>query len=298
MDPWLAVTVPAGAAALLAYSAGVRRVRRVGGTWPGWRQVALTAGVLLCAAGVAAPLPERFSTHVLEHVLLGMAGPALIAAAAPLTLLARACPARYRASVRRALRSPVAAFATHPVAALGFAALGPWALWLTPLNDWQLEHDWVHALVHAHLFVSGVAFGVAILGLDHSRWRRRHATRLFGAALALPMHTLLGLVLLSAAKPYLNPGMDPVDGLDDQRFGAAMLWVVGDGLATAAIVVIVAQWIAAERRAAARTVAVRPTLPVQPTPAATRRAASGRIPPAANTATSAAESMRNTASNR
>lgn len=292
MDPWLVVTVLASAGALFAYGAGVRRVRRVGGTWPAWRQVALTAGVLVCAAGVATPLPERFSAHVIEHVLLGMAGPALIAAAAPLTLLARAGPRRYRSEVRRALRSRVAAFATHPVVALAVATLGPWLLWLTPLNDWQLEHAWVHAVVHVHLVVSGVVFGVAILGLDHSRWRRHHAARLFGAALALPLHTLLGLVLLSASTPYLNPGMDPAEGLDDQRVGAALLWVVGDGLATAAILVIVGQWLAAERRAAARAVVA------QPPPAATRRAASGRMPPAVKTATSAAESMRSTASKR
>jgi cytochrome c oxidase assembly factor CtaG len=111
----------------------------------------------------------------------------------------------------------------------------------------------VHALVHIHLVVSGVLFGVAILGLDLTPWRRRHAIRLFAAALALPVHTILGLVVLSAAHPYLNPGMAPGDGLADQRFGAALLWLTGDGLATVVILVIVAQWFEAERRASPLT---------------------------------------------
>lgn len=291
------LVVLVGSVALVGYTTGVRRVRGSGGTWPAWREASMTGGVVLCAVGAVAPLGERFSAHVVEHVLLGMAGPGLVAAGAPLTLLARAAPAPWRPHVRRALRSSAAAFATHPVVALGFATIGPWVLWLTPLNDWQLEHEWLHALVHAHLVVSGVLFGVAILGLDHSRWRRRHATRLFGAALALPVHTLLGLVLLSAADPYLNPTLSAEEGLDDQRLGAALLWVVGDGLATVAILVIVAQWLGAERRAVARTTSPRPRH-AEDVAAATRRAASGRMPPAVNTATSAAESMRSTASNR
>ncbi|HEX7094460.1 MAG TPA: cytochrome c oxidase assembly protein, partial [Acidimicrobiales bacterium] len=195
-----------GVVAVALYDAGVRRVR-CAGTWPSWRQAAMTAGVVVCVAGVVLPLGERFSAHVGEHVLLGMLGPGLVAAGAPLTLLARACPARSRRLVRQTLRSRGAHVLTHPVAALALAAIGPWILWLTPLNRWQLEHEWVHALVHVHLVVSGFLFGVAILGLDQSHWRRRHATRLFGATLALPLHTLLGLILLSASTPYLNPGL-------------------------------------------------------------------------------------------
>jgi cytochrome c oxidase assembly factor CtaG len=197
-------------------------------------------------------LDTRFSGHVVEHLSLGMAGPALIAAAMPLTLALRASSKPWRDRVRHVLRSGPVAVLIHPVTVLALAVLGPWIVWLTPINDWQLRSEPVHALVHLHLLVAGMLFAVSILGLDHSAWRRSHAARLLAAVIALPLHTLLGLVILSANTPYLNPDMEPRAGLADQRLGATVLWLIGDGLATVALLVIGAQWYAAERRVEAR----------------------------------------------
>jgi cytochrome c oxidase assembly factor CtaG len=91
-----------------------------------------------------------------------------------------------------------------------------------------------------------------VLGLDHTRWRRAHAARLLAAGVALPLHSLLGLVILGASTPFLNPGMATGAALDDQRLGAALLWVIGDGIATAAMLVVGVQWAQRERREAAR----------------------------------------------
>jgi cytochrome c oxidase assembly factor CtaG len=71
---------------------------------------------------------------------------------------------------------------------------------------------------------------------------------LLAAALSLPLHALLGLVILSASTPFLNPGLAPGAGLADQRNGAAVLWVVGDGLATVTMLVIGLQWARWESR--------------------------------------------------
>jgi cytochrome c oxidase assembly factor CtaG len=237
---------------LVLYARGVRRLRCVGAEWSTWREASVIAGLALCALGAAGPFGSRFSGHVVEHVLLGMAGPALVAAGMPLTLAFRASSRVSRTRLRRVLRSRPMTVLIHPVVVLAFAVLAPWIVWLTPLNDWQLRSEPVHAIVHLHLFVSGLLFAIAILGLDHSAWRRSHAGRLLAASLALPLHTLLGLVILSASTPYLNRGMAPSAGLSDQRFGAALLWLVGDGLATVALLVIGLQWLDAERRAEAR----------------------------------------------
>jgi cytochrome c oxidase assembly factor CtaG len=177
----------------------------------------------------------------------------LIAAGAPLTLALRASSRPWRTRLRHVLRSGPMSVLIHPVTVLALAVLGPWIVWLTPINDAQLRSEPVHALVHLHLVVSGLLFAIAILGLDHSAWRRSHAARLLAAALALPLHTLLGLVILSASTPYLNRAMTPSAGLADQRFGAALLWLVGDGLATVALLVIGLQWAASERRAEQRS---------------------------------------------
>jgi putative membrane protein len=246
----------AAVVAVVAYSGAVRRLRRRGGRWPAWKEASAGAGVAVIAFGVTAPLGDRFSGHVIEHLLLGLAGPALVAAGSPITLLLRSSPPPTRRRVRRALRAPVIEVATHPIVAVALAVLGPWVVWLSPLDGWQRDLAVVHVLVHVHLVIAGLLFGVAILGLDHTRWRRAHGVRLLAAAVALPLHALLGLVILSASTPFLNPTIDGAAALDDQRLGAALLWVVGDGIATVAMLVVGLQWAASERRIAVAPVAL------------------------------------------
>jgi cytochrome c oxidase assembly factor CtaG len=240
------VLLAAGALALHAW--GVARLRARGGAWPARREMAVVAGVLVVALGAVGPWGSRFSGHVIEHLLLGLVGPALVAAGRPVTLALRSSSRPARRRLRRALASPVASVLTHPAVAVGTAVLAPWVVWLSPVDDWQRDSGVAHAVVHAHLVASGLLFGVVVLGLDHTRWRRCHGARLLAAAVALPLHALLGLVILSADTPFLNPTMPVRAGLADQRLGAALLWVVGDAIATAAILVVGLQWAAWERR--------------------------------------------------
>jgi cytochrome c oxidase assembly factor CtaG len=244
----LIVVIVAGACVVLVYGRGVRRIRAAGADWPVAKELAVLAGVACCALGMTAPLDERFSGHVTEHLLLGLIGPALIAAGTPITLALRSSSRAGRRRLRRALHSPVVVTLTHPAVALAIAVFGPWVVWLSPVDDWQRDSSLVHGVVHLHLFVSGLLFAVAVLGLDHTRWRRAHGIRLLAAAVALPLHAILGLVILSASTPFLNPTLAPDIALDDQRLGAALLWVVGDGIATVAMLVVGLQWAAWERR--------------------------------------------------
>jgi cytochrome c oxidase assembly factor CtaG len=239
-------------AVLVLYETGVRRVRAGGGRWPASRELAVVAGILCIALAATAPLSDRFSGHVVEHLLLGLAGPFLIAAGSPLTLALRASSRPTRRRLRTLLRSTAAEVLTHPAVAVALAVLGPWIVWLSPLDGLQRESVFVHAAVHAHLVAAGAIFAVAVLGLDHTRWRRAHGARLLAAAVALPLHALLGLVILSASTPFLNPGLPFDEGLDDQRIGAALLWVVGDGIATVAMLVVGLQWANWERSAVSR----------------------------------------------
>src|SRR4051812_49897822 len=74
------------AAALLAYAAlyaaGVRRVRR----WPASRTACFAAGLGLVAVALLAPLDERLSGHMAQHLILGVAAPLCLAAGAPVRL--------------------------------------------------------------------------------------------------------------------------------------------------------------------------------------------------------------------
>lgn len=234
--PWVRVVgvVALACGALVAYDLGVRRLRGRRVAWPWVRGAAFTIGVVLIAASSSAPVPGTFSGRVVEHVLVGMVGPWALVLGRPVTLALRA-GGRARSSAHWVLRSPVGARLTHPLVALVAFALGPWLLWLTPLYELEARSEPFHLAVHLHLVASGALFAVAVLGLEPTRWRPAHGLRLLSAALVLPVHTVLGLVLLSSLDP-------------DRRAGGALLWAVGDGLATITLLLIGLQWAAADRR--------------------------------------------------
>lgn len=234
-------------AGVAVYEHARRHLRTPGAEWPVGRILAWNCGVLLAAAGFVAPVPDRFSGRVLEHALLGMAAPWLLVAGRPVTLALRSGDGVAHRWARALVRGPRLHLLSHPIVAAALFAIGPWLLWLTPLYELETGSALFHTAVHVHLLASGFLFGVAVLGLEPTAWRSRHGLRLLAAATLLPLHSLLAMVLLSARIPLLNPELPIAAGLADQRAGASLAWVVGDGLATVALLLIGAQWARTER---------------------------------------------------
>ncbi|HVM02757.1 MAG TPA: cytochrome c oxidase assembly protein [Acidimicrobiales bacterium] len=75
------------AVAVAAYVGAARRARR---RWPPARTASLVAGAAVVAVALALDGEARFTTHAVQHLLLGMVAPALVALAAPVTLALQA----------------------------------------------------------------------------------------------------------------------------------------------------------------------------------------------------------------
>jgi cytochrome c oxidase assembly factor CtaG len=228
----------------------VGQVRRAGRRWPAPRTWCFGSGLAVAGAVVVAPLDGRFSGHVVEHLVLVMIAPLLVAAGRPLALALVALPGRPRRRLAALLRSPPARLALHPALVWLTAIVAPLVVWFSPLYRWSLDHAAVHGLVHGHLFVAGLLFAAVVMGLDHAGRPPAHPARALAVGLLLPLHALVGMVVLSLERPKLNPGLDEAAGLADQRLGAALMWLGGDLLATVAVAVVVGRWLAAERRRA------------------------------------------------
>jgi cytochrome c oxidase assembly factor CtaG len=246
--------------ALTAYGAGLRRLARRPEPrhWPASRTVAFVAGVATIAvatlSGLGAYDTVRFSVHVGQHVLLGIVAPLLLALGAPVTLALQACHRPTQVNLLRVLRSRPAAVIGHPVVALAAFGLTLYALYFTPLYELSLRNDVVHAWVHVHFLVAGSLFAWTTVGLDPVPHRLPHGGRLLLVLLAVPFHAFVGLALLSATLPIAADfyatvaGLDPAAALDDQRAGAAVMWLVGDLAALVLSVIVARQWWAAEQR--------------------------------------------------
>jgi putative copper resistance protein D len=245
------------AAALAAYAAGVRRLagaRR----WPPARSGAFAAGVAVIAVATMSGLgtydTARFSIHVGQHVLLGIVAPLLLALGAPVTLALQASRRPTQVNLLRVLRSRPAAVVGHPVTALVVFGLTLYALYFSPLYELSLRNDVVHAWVHVHFLVAGSLFAWTTVGLDPVPHRLPHGGRLLLVLLAVPFHAFVGLALLAGTQPLAADwyttvvGLPAAAALDDQRAGAAVMWLVGDVVALVLSFVVARQWWDAEQR--------------------------------------------------
>jgi putative membrane protein len=172
-----------------------------------WRTASLVLGGALSLGAAVSPLESRFSTHMLQHLMLGDLGPLLVVAGLTGTLL-------------RPLR-PIRA-ATHPLVALPLWAVVLVCWHLTPLYDAALRHESLHAFQHVTFFLAGTLLWAAILEpLPGPAW--------FTAAWKLPYVVAMWLVSLTLSQLFLWSGHSYYGSytLADQRTGGGVMLIEG-----------------------------------------------------------------------
>jgi putative membrane protein len=243
------------AATVAAYAVAWQRLRRRGIKWPMGRAVCLVLGSVCVSVALLPPLAthdELFPVHIGQHLLLGMAGPALLALSAPITLVLRALPARRRRSLLRLLHGRVVRALTAPGTALVLDVGGLFALYLTGLYARAERSDLIHAAVHLHMFVAGCLLSWAIIGIDPVRHRAGTAVRLGLLIVAGAGHDTLSKLMYAHDLPS---GGGTVAA---RHTGAELMYYGGTVIDLALAVALMAQWwrasgrvLAHERRRAA-----------------------------------------------
>jgi putative copper resistance protein D len=204
-----------------------------------------------CAALAASAVLSSgsFTAHMTEHVLIGMVAPFLLVLGAPITLALQGSNPSTRGALRRLVHSRVVGVLTHPVVAWALFGATLVGLVFSPLLEWSVRNDAVHALVHAHFLLVGSVFAATLIAIDPLPHPLPHGARLLAVLAAVPFHAFVGVALLTARRP-LFPSSYP--SLDDQRSAAAVLWSSGELLTLAVAGIVFARWWAAEQRAAVR----------------------------------------------
>ncbi|MCU1453904.1 MAG: copper resistance domain protein, partial [Acidimicrobiales bacterium] len=232
-----------------AYATGVARLAHRGRRWPVGRSLcwllAVLAGVVATQSGIGRYDGQRFTVHMVQHLLLGMVVPFAAVCAAPLTLALQAGGPATRQALRSALRSRWARLLSHPVVTWLLFGGGLIVVYLTPVLALSARNRTVHLLVHTHLVVAGSLFLAGLVGSDPSPRPLPYGARLLSVLTAVPFHAFLGLVLLTAATP-LAPAAYP--SLSDQRTGAGLLWGMGELFTLAVAAVVVRRWYVADLR--------------------------------------------------
>ncbi len=247
--PWFGVLLTA-----LAYIYAVRRVNRSHpqAPVPARRLVAWLAGlgVILVAltSSIDVYADDLLSVHMLQHLLLIMVAPPLLALGAPVTLALRVA----RPNVRRGLLLPV----LHSRVVRFLAS--PWftwplftaALWVThfsALYDAALEEPALHIGEHLLFLVTGALFWWPVVAADPAPRRLSHWPRVAYLGAQMPVGAIIGLVIYYAPSVLyehyltLERTWGP-SALVDQQIGGLIMWGGGDLVLLVAMALLVADW--------------------------------------------------------
>jgi putative membrane protein len=225
-----AILIGTALALVLFAQAFVRLRRRSPDRAPWNRPLLFAAGLALLVLPLVSPLDhlgdeELLSAHMLQHVLIGDAAPALLLVAVRGPLLFFLLPP----ALLRPLASfrPLRAFLSLlliPLVSLGLWAVTIYAWHIPRVYDYAAANQTVHDLEHLSYFVAGLlAWTQLVDPARHGRLRRPQ--RIFFAlgmlALAQP---LVDVLLFSTSPAYPRyAGAHGISALTDQRLAGVVM---------------------------------------------------------------------------
>lgn len=253
--------------ALALYGVGYVRLRRRGDSWPVNRVIAWTGGVLIIFLTTCTGLNDygmqMFSAHMVQHMILSMLAPLLLLLGAPITLALRALPTAGRG--RRGPRELLVALLhsryvqviSHPAFTIPLFIASLYGLYLTPVFDGLMRHQWGHDLMMAHFVAVGMLFFWPIMGVDPGPHRPSHLMRILELFAGMPFHAFFGVAVMMAnqllvtsfAHPSPTLGVNP---LSDQKAAGALAWAFSEIPSVLVLIALTRQWAKSEERQARR----------------------------------------------
>ncbi|MFK0728751.1 bifunctional copper resistance protein CopD/cytochrome c oxidase assembly protein [Rothia sp. BD8] len=251
-----------------AYVWAFVRVRRQGRRWPVLRLASWLVGLTLVtyATSGAFAVYSRvlFSVHMMEHMSLTMIIPIFLVLGAPVTLLLQALEPRQdgtrgpREWILRLVHSGWSKVITHPIfAAVNFA--GSIVLfYFTPLFGVTLRYHVGHEFMMVHFLVTGYIFCLVLIGVDPIPRRPDYPIRIIMLVATLGYHAFVGIAIMSTtvllqASWYGNLGRAwGRSAIEDQQYGGAFMWALGEIPTMVLAVILAIQWSRAGDREARR----------------------------------------------
>ena len=245
---------------LLAWRMAVRRVNRAHPANPvapkrTWSWVAGVVVLLVALdSGIATYDTTLFSVHMVQHLLLTLVAPPLLLYAGPIVLLLRVSSAATRRRwILPVLHSRPVRFLSFPVVSWLLFAGVMWGSHFSGLFDVALENEWAHRFEHALYLFAALLFWWPVVGPDPSPWRMGPSVRVMYAGMQMPQNTFLALAIYAAATPLYPHYVTTVRSwgptpLEDQQAAGGIMWLGGDLLFLAAIILLVHAWIQDDER--------------------------------------------------
>lgn len=250
--------------ALILYLWGLRALRRRDIQWPIERSVSWTLGCVLLflttSSGFGMYARAEFSAHMAAHVLLSIAVPILLVRGGPITLALRAIPAAGHSDppgprewLVELVNNPLSRFLTHPVVVATQFLAGFYAFYLGGIYENLISAHLGHMAMNVFFLISGYLFFWVIIGIDETPKPLAPGTKLLVLLVCLPVHLLLGLVLLTSqailAQTWYRDLNLPwiADLLREQQAGSATALAAGQMLLLITLIALGRRWLASRR---------------------------------------------------
>jgi putative copper resistance protein D len=191
---------------------------------------------------------EFFQAHVIQHLLLMVIAPPLLAMGAPMTLALQTSSRPTKVRLLGILNSRAFRLMTHPLPVAFAYYFSMFAFFLTSALGYAMFHMWVMDLVNVGFLFASTLFWWPIVGLDPiPHWKMGQGAKLVSLLLGVPIESFLALALLSTTRPVAS-----IYTLGSTHAGAGLLWVGAELFTFLAIIPVFVQWVRMEERKAAR----------------------------------------------
>ena len=244
-------------AAVLVFVAGLYlradwRLAIRGRAWSSWRTTSFLAGLLTVELAFGSPVAtftgSYFQAHVIQHLLLMIIAPPLLALGAPSTLLLQTASRKTKTRWLAVLRSRPFAVLSHPISTWTLFYGVMFIFFLTSLINVAMEHMALMDFLNIVFLLGGALFWWPTIGLDPIlHWKADYGLRLINVLVGAGLEAFLGVALLESAKPVAS-----MYSLASTHAGGGLLWSGTDlGLLIAAVPISI-QWARSEARAGLR----------------------------------------------
>ena len=250
--PFALVTVAVLLAVAYWYLRAQWQLATRGRRWPRQRVVCFLAGLVAIDLAIQSPVAAftatYFEAHVIQHLLLMIVAPPLLALGAPSTLLLQTSSRRVKTAWLGVLKSKPFALLTFPVVVWGFYFGLMFGFFLSSLVNTAMTHMWLMDLLNVAFLFGATLYWWPMVGLDPIvHWRMGYGARMVNILLGGPPEVILGLALLST-----HTSVASMYSLSSTHAGGGLLWVSTEAATLFGFIPIFWQWIRADERAAKR----------------------------------------------